>query len=85
MHTGAMFDEVGCALVSLPGQLAKESAPHLVCDLLLGDGAGALTLLLLQLLGGRLILLLQLLLLIAVSVHLQEGRISKEVLLPELL
>ncbi len=44
---------------------------HLVVDLLLGDRAGALAHLLLHLLGGSLILLLQLLLLVTVSIHLQ--------------
>ena len=50
----------------------SQGSAYLVGDLLLGDGARALTLLLLQLLGGRLVLLLQLLLLGAVSVHLQK-------------
>ena len=40
--------------------------PHLVVDLLLGNRAGALAHLLLHLIGGRLVLLLQLLLLLAV-------------------
>ena len=51
--------------------MAVEGILHLVGDLLLGDRARALTLLLLQLLRGGLILLLQLLLLVAVSIHLQ--------------
>ena len=46
--------------------------PHLAVDLLLGDGPGALAHLLLHLVGGRLVLLLQLLLLLAVAADLAQ-------------
>ena len=51
---------------------ARGLEPHLVVNLVLGDRPGALAHLLLHLVCGRLVLLLQLLLLLAIAAHLRS-------------